>query len=289
MLGIWSQPKYVINRPVQRKRLLDLRLVGTIFVLGAILSLASFNHKPANRIGGQDTVSSPVITIPIQIPTSRALSGNDALAVSQTYSDPNRQSPPATSAITGIITTIFWAGEPADQSNGYIANAASAWDGNWEKHYGGYDDPGNRNGYFPSAFTPKENPFYAALPYNDLDANGGRKITALSCLNSNDPAYTDYSWCKNTWIEIRHGTKTVYAQWEDVGPFLEDDYSYVFGGQPPANTTGEKAGLDVSPAVRDYLDLSDVDTTTWRLVPTSQVPNGPWKQIITTSKGYSAN
>jgi hypothetical protein len=188
---------------------------------------------------------------------------------------------------TNIITTFFWVGEDASTDNGGIANAESAWDDKWAQHYGGVDDPDSRNGYSPAGFTPKENPFYIALPYNDLDEKGNRKPTASNCPLALDPVQKNYSWCKNSWIAIRHGNKIAYAQWEDVGPFGEDDFNYVFGTAAPSNRRDAKAGLDVSPAVRDYLGLQDVDKTDWTFVPASAIPNGPWKQITTTTLGYS--
>ena len=36
------------------------------------------------------------------------------------------------------------------------------------------------------------------------------------------------------------------------------------------------AGLDVSPAVRDYLGLQSTDVTDWKFVDFSEVPSGPW-------------
>jgi hypothetical protein len=188
-----------------------------------------------------------------------------------------------------IITTEFSVGEPADSDNGYISNSPSAWLDDWKAAFGGYDDPSARNGYFPASFTPKENPFYFALPYDDLTDGGARKPTAQKCLDASGLSATNYSWCKNAWIRVDYGDKTVYAQWEDVGPFQEDDTAYVFGTAAPRNTEGESAGLDVSPAVTTYLGLDGLNRTQWQFVPTSQVPNGPWKQIITTSSGYTAS
>lgn len=193
---------------------------------------------------------------------------------------------PAATMPTGlhsnVTTTIFWVGELSGPDNAYISNAMSAWDGNWEANYGGYDDPDNRNGYHPAGFTPNENPFYFALPYNDLDDNGNRKATAASCPNVGSSAV---SWCKNSWIKIIKGSKAAYAQWQDVGPLGEDDVNYVFGTAANSNTWGAGAGLDVSPAVRDYLGLQDVDVTSWSFVSASSVPAGPWKDIVTTSPG----
>ncbi|HSW66286.1 MAG TPA: hypothetical protein VLI54_04080 [Bacillota bacterium] len=181
-----------------------------------------------------------------------------------------------------ITTTWFYVGEPADDSNDYISNAPSAWDGQWQSHYGGVDNPNSRSGYSPAGFTPHENPFYFALPFNDITESGVRKSVAGNCLNKSNGKY---SWCKNSWIAIRHNGKIAYAQWEDVGPNNEDDSAYVFGSAKQTNTFGARAGLDVSPAVRDYLGLGDVDHADWALVSAADVPNGPWKNIITTGLG----
>lgn len=79
---------------------------------------------------------------------------------------------------TNIMASMFYVGEPANEDNGYIQNRDSTWDEEWMEHYGGIDTPNARNGWRPAAFTPKENPFYVALPYNDLDDNGNRKPSA---------------------------------------------------------------------------------------------------------------
>ena len=68
-------------------------------------------------------------------------------------------------------TTCFWVGEPTDKENAYIPNDCSYWDDEWMKHFGGVDDPDPRNGYHPAKFTPKQNPFYFALPYGERDDN----------------------------------------------------------------------------------------------------------------------
>jgi hypothetical protein len=57
------------------------------------------------------------------------------------------------------------------------------------------------------------------------------------------------SVCKGHWLEIRHGLKTCYAQWEDVGPFCTDLAGYVFGDDRPSPNVNHGAGIDVSPAV----------------------------------------
>src|SRR5438445_5026984 len=63
---------------------------------------------------------------------------------------------------TNIVTSVFWVGEKQ--------NHGSAWDPNWQSNYGGIDNPKQsaRRNYIPVAFMPRQNPFYCALPYNDL-------------------------------------------------------------------------------------------------------------------------
>src|SRR5438270_495526 len=39
------------------------------------------------------------------------------------------------------------------------------------------------------------------------------------------------------------------------------------------------AGLDVSPAVRDYLGLNETDVTDWQFVEFKDVPHGPWSKL----------
>lgn len=195
---------------------------------------------------------------------------------------------------TKVITTLFWVGEPGDKDNNYIPNSQSAWDEHWQAHYGGVDTPYKRKGYWPAAFKPKENPFYFALPYDDYTdqnySNGARirRSTAMDCPNSSQHvALAHYSWCKNSWIAIRYNGKVAYAQWEDVGPYQENDVSYVFGTSAPKNTIDPKAGLDVSPAVLQNLQLNGLNKTDWTFVKAANVPAGPWKTIVTTDKGDS--
>ena len=187
-----------------------------------------------------------------------------------------------------ISTTYFWAGEEADGDNKNISNLPSAWDEDWVKHFGGVDNPDKRNGYLPAGFTPKENPFYFALPYNDFDEDGNQKNDpeAIATWSKGKKFGEEESMCKNQWIAITKNGKTVYAQWEDVGPFGEDDKAYVFGNGTPKSKENKHAGLDVSPAVRGYLSLEDIDKTDWQFVDAKDVPDGPWKNIITTSQTY---
>jgi hypothetical protein len=82
--------------------------------------------------------------------------------------------------------------------------------------------------------------------------------------------------CKGHWLEIRHGKRLCYAQWEDVGPFQTDHWQYVFGNERPRPNINRDAGLDVSPAVRDYLGMSGMDACDWRFADLDEVQDGPW-------------
>lgn len=177
------------------------------------------------------------------------------------------------------MTTVFWVGEPADADNAFITNVESYWDEYWQKSYGGVDDPNCRKGYYPCGFTPKENPFYFALPYAE-DLHGVLKDSAKQI-----PWYgkDDKPLLKNRWIIVRHQGHTCYAQWEDVGPMNEDDFAYVFGNAEPSNTFEVRAGLDTSPALWNCLQMSDNGLTEWAFVDAGEVPAGPWKDIVTTS------
>ena len=183
---------------------------------------------------------------------------------------------------TNIRATVFWAGENADSSNDFIHNRSSAWASDWVSLYGGVDDPADRCEYAPCGFTPKENPFYFALPFGDATESGPKPDRQLQVVPWYDDAKkTGEPLLKNRWIKVTRGDKTAYAQWEDVGPFEENDAAYVFGDKRPKEP---RAGLDMSPALADYLAIDGAGNVDWRFVNADEVPDGPWKQIITRSK-----
>ena len=177
-----------------------------------------------------------------------------------------------------IVTTVFWIGEQPSGNNP-VPNRASSWDKNWTRNYGGFDDPNpaRRSNYIPVKFTPRQNPFYCALPYNDK-ASTGHRPEAARVVPWFKEAYQGpaVSTCKDRWVAIHKGNRTVYAQWEDAGPFRTDHWQYVFGNERPKPNLNKGAGLDVSPAVRDYLGLNETDVTDWKFVEFSDVPRGPW-------------
>jgi peptidoglycan hydrolase-like protein with peptidoglycan-binding domain len=192
---------------------------------------------------------------------------------------------------TNITAAVFWVGEPVGNGSSED-NALSAWDDEWQKNYGGYDDYQNRNGYYPAGFVPKENPFYLDLPFNDFNDNGTRKSNAYQIV----PWANEKTWgalesmMKNRWVKITRNNVTCYGQIEDAGPYQYNDYAYVFSTTDarPKSTISNNAGMDVSPALRDCLKFQGVNNVDnkvdWQFVDFSNIPAGPWKEIITTSQ-----
>lgn len=186
-----------------------------------------------------------------------------------------------------ITATIFWIGEQPTARNP-TPNCKSSWDQQWSINFGGYDDPDPANrianhttGEFrPKKFVPKLNPFYIALPYNDVQGWGKHKPEASRVIPwfarmRPEPGKTV---CKGRWVQIYNGSRSCYAQWEDCGPWVTDDWEFVFGNKPPKATQNGAAGIDLSPSVRDYLGLRSGQKVHWRFVEAGQVPYGPWKK-----------
>ncbi len=180
---------------------------------------------------------------------------------------------------TDIITTVFWIGE-MPTTNNPVPNHKSSWDPNWTRNYGGYDTPdaSRRHDYIPINFVPRQNPFYIALPYNDV-SRGQFKPEAPMVIPWFKQAFVrqGLSVCKGRWVAVRRGNRICYAQWEDCGPFRTDHYQYVFRNERPRPNLNRGAGLDVSPAVRDYLGLGPTSVTDWQFVEVRDVPPGPWR------------
>ncbi len=188
---------------------------------------------------------------------------------------------------TNITATVFWIGEQPTQNNP-TPNHKSSWDQAWATNFGGYDDPDPSarvanhatNDFRPKRFTPQLNPFYVALPYNDVQGWGRHKPEAAKVIPwfarmRPEPGKTVL---KGRWVQIYNGKRSCYAQWEDCGPWVTDDWEYVFLGKRPKNTSNKSAGIDISPSVRDYLNLQSGQQCHWRFVEDAQVPYGPWKK-----------
>jgi hypothetical protein len=181
---------------------------------------------------------------------------------------------------TDIVTTVFWVGEVPTENNP-TPNHKSSWDTKWMENYGGFDnpDPSQRTpDFLPKGFTPGLNPFYVALPYNDCLNYKTHKPEAARIIPWFKTSFTKpgRSVLRGTWLAIRYGNQVCYAQWEDCGPFLTDDPDYVFGNARPKNPHNKGAGLDVSPAVRDYLGMPSGAKVDWRFVDVNEIPAGPW-------------
>jgi hypothetical protein len=160
-----------------------------------------------------------------------------------------------------------------------VPNVRSSWDKHWYYSYGGYDNPdhGSRRNFIPISFVPRQNPFYFALPYNDVEG-GHTKYEASQVIPWFKQAFVrnGQTVLKDRWIAVHHGNKVCYAQWEDCGPFRTDDWRYVFGNERPRPNLNQGAGLDVSPGVRDYLGLGVKDACDWKFVEFREIPAGPW-------------
>lgn len=176
-----------------------------------------------------------------------------------------------------VIATVFWVGEQPSQNNP-VPNTKSAWDANWQSNFGGYDDPDHRSGWNPSGFVPSLNPFYIALPYNDVAPGGVHRPEASKIIPWFWESYRGdgISVCKGRWIAVHHKGKVCYGQWEDVGPFQTDHWQYVFGKEEPRQNRNQNAGIDLSPAMRDYLSIKSGDTVEWKFIREDDVPRGPW-------------
>ncbi|MCC6383339.1 MAG: hypothetical protein IT304_12605 [Dehalococcoidia bacterium] len=198
---------------------------------------------------------------------------------------------------TNITATVFWIGEP--QGNGSSEdNSISAYDDAWQRHYGGVDDPSYRrsaaNSYFPRGFTPKENPFYLDVPYDDLNLPKTRaeRMRVIPWARGMQDPGDGVSLMKNRWVKVRKGNRVCYGQVEDAGPYRYGDTKYVFGSDDrrPLARRANNAGMDVSPALRDCLGFRDLngdrDRVDWRFVDAVDVPDGPWKRVVTTSGVY---
>jgi len=207
------------------------------------------------------------------------------------------------------VATTFWVGEVHDPEAADGSQEYSTYDSGWMESYGGCDgvdtpegcfteERSADNDYFPRHMTPRENPFYLDLPFDDVNNAEAFSVRSevipwVAAQAAGDTAlYTDrnYSFMKNRWVRLRKGDRECYGQIQDAGPGVYDDAAYVFGEDDarPANTAFNGAGLDVSPALNACLAFTElngaVDRVDWQFVETDEVPDGPWKKLVTTSQ-----
>jgi len=163
------------------------------------------------------------------------------------------------------------------------------------------------NGYFPAGLPPiYESPFYLDLPYDDYNPSDSTDTTgyATRCRDipwANDAGFSgnctnkSFSYMKNRFVKITAHGNTCYGQIEDAGPaddgngngnYADANYVFSTSNARPYNKSYNSAGMDISPALGACLGgqfNSDL-TISWQFVDGVDVPAGPWKTIVTTTK-----
>jgi len=179
---------------------------------------------------------------------------------------------------SSIITTEFWIGEGGSAISS-TDNIGSAWDEHWRSTNHGSDNPDDRNGFASADHASTVNPFYVALPFNDLAFPDKASEWVPRRWHRPNEDGKQVSACKDRWVWIKNEDgRSCFAQWEDVGPLRYDHAEYVFGDERPIGMGDDHAGLDVSPAVWQYLGLDESKhaITSWRFVDDEDVPPGAW-------------
>lgn len=264
--------------------------------------------NPHKTLSGVSSTDSPSST-PSPTPTPSAVTPSVKPPESSVKLQPRPESKQAGRTYPlhiGIVSTTFWVGEIFDANAADGSQMLSTYDANWFANYGGCDGIASAgvcktekrdasNGFFPSSMTPKQNPFYLDLPYDDVNDPIGFKNRGSVIPWANDPGYAgkvndrSVSFMKNRWVKLMKGTRTCYGQIADAGPGQYHDASYVFGGNDarPANQRYGGAGMDVSPALNGCLGFTELDGQSdkvdWQFVDAADVPAGPWLKITSNS------
>jgi hypothetical protein len=206
---------------------------------------------------------------------------------------------------TSIVATTFWVGEVFDPNADDGSQVLSTYDEDWMGSYGGCDGVvvGGEcrterrvaaNGYFPTSMTPRQNPFYLDVPFDDVNDPWAAARRAEVVPWAKDPGWVqkladpEQSIMKNRWVAVRNGSAVCYGQIQDAGPGEYDDAEYVFGTDDarPVNKRYNGAGMDVSPAMNGCLAFTELngenDRVDWWFVDDADVPPGPWRTVVTT-------
>lgn len=204
---------------------------------------------------------------------------------------------------TDVVAATFWIGEEFDPDAPDGSQMISTYDSDWYESYGGCDgvvrdgvcgteERYAEDGYWPTNMTPRQNPFYLDLPYDDVHDERGFMWRGDVIPWADDPEYAQhlhdpgFSLMKGRWVEIRHAWRTCYGQIADAGPAEYHDAAYVFGRDDarPATSEFNGAGMDVSPALNACLDLEGledlVSRVDWRFVEAEDVSDGPWSILV---------
>jgi len=207
---------------------------------------------------------------------------------------------------TGIVATTFWVGEVFDPSAADGSQRISTYDSDWLGSYGGCDgvavddecrteERTAANGFFPTRMTPRQNPFYLDLPFDDVNDDEAFATRGAVVPWADDADYASLvddrsaSLMKNRWVVLHKEGRVCYGQIQDAGPGEYRDAAYVFGSDDrrPANARFNGAGLDVSPALNGCLGFGELDgeddRVDWAFVDEADVPDGPWTRIVTRS------
>ena len=259
-------------------------------------------HTPAARISAHPSKTPK----PSKAPTPSTSATPPASPTRPTGSVPTTGTTDTYPWHTNIVSTTFWVGEIFDPNAADGSQVYSTYDDDWLAHFGGCDGVVSvnkcstqrrvaANNYFPTAITPKENPFYLDLPYDDVNdktafaARGQQVPWANAAPYAGKAKDASVSFMKNRWVKIRKGSAVCYGQIEDAGPGQYHDAAYVFGSNDarPVNKNFNGAGMDVSPALNGCLGFAELDgendQVDWQFVDASSVPAGPWSIVVTTS------
>ena len=245
----------------------------------ATRALANSSGRPKGPVIGTPTQRDPLPRVIVKSPVAAEGGKRPAPRILPRTS---RQSPGTYPWRLNITATVFWVGEEPTERNP-VANHKSSWDSAWRENFGGFDNPDpvcRTRDFRPKTFIPRQNPFYVALPYNDV-SRGEHKAEASRVIPwfRREYAGKGQSVCKGRWVQIVYNKRSCFAQWEDCGPFTTEDWPYVFGDKPPVNTQNKGAGIDISPAVRDYLGITGGTAIVhWRFVEFYRIPRGPWSK-----------
>lgn len=310
-----------VGEAAKRLVLVAVLLVGAVLALGWVEDLAAGRHPRINPVPPRQgmprpqparwplgsvlacllvavalsgTFASPSAGAPVDPGVAGATGGRVRAAAVPRSADLRQPRPLERVGHPGTEATLFWIGAVFDDTvDGQ--SVSSAWNPTWAQEYGGCDglgpigrscrpDPRRPGvGWFPTAMTPKQNPFYVGLPFDDVSdpaAYAARERLPWA----GEPEYVRLlddravSLLKNRWVAVTGPARTCYAQVSDSGPGRVADPAYVLHGARHQ----DQYGINLSPAVFSCAGL-DFETGSgrvdWRFA--DDVPEGPWTRVVT--------
>lgn len=282
LAGSSGSPAVETGLPVARRSLIDPGPITATPSAGST-SIQSAPPNPKSNVSPYPGVTPAPTTVAMSAYRSSSRAPTEDFVFAETGNKRKNVYPWK----TNIWTTKFWIGEGGSTISP-TANIDSAWVQDWRGENGGTDSPTYRNGYASGSHAARTNPFYVALPFNDLvyPEKARRYLPASWYRKPKDGKAV--SWCKDRWVQIKNRQgRSCYAQWEDVGPLRTDHAEYVFGTDRPTREYSQ-AGLDISPAVAQYLGIDSGDFTSWRFVDEEDVRPGEWLKYDELALIYKA-